>query len=46
VAADLRGVAGWRESKRKGDVKAALWLVDGIMVQALGFRLQASGFGL
>jgi hypothetical protein len=32
VAADLRGVAGWRESKRKGDVKAALWLVDGIRI--------------
>lgn len=28
VAADLRGVAEWKESK-KGDVKADLWLVDG-----------------
>ena len=29
VAADLRGVAGWKESQKKGDVNADLWLVDG-----------------
>ena len=29
VAADLRGVAGWKESQKKGDVSADLWLVDG-----------------
>ena len=28
VAADLRSVAGWSESK-KGDVQADVWLVDG-----------------
>lgn len=36
VAADLRGVAGWREAKRKGDVNAALWLVDGERAACVG----------